>query len=158
MEYKASLDTLGKILTITGIIIFIFQFKIRAILISNGNEKITLIHTGAVIFLGTILLFCYLYSVRGYGLTDDQLIIRRPYKDRIINLSDIAEVRPVQGHEFKGTIRTFGNGGFFGYYGWYYNTTLGKMHWYVTQRQNRILIRTTVGEKIIISPNDPKFG
>jgi len=156
MEYKASLDTLGKIITVVVIISFLFigQRSIRALFVAAGDTTIILVHGGLLIFMAVTLIFCYLYSVQGYGLYDNKLIIRRPYKDRIINLADIAEVRPVEHSEFSGTIRTFGNGGFFGYYGWYYNTHLGKMNWYVTQRKNKILIRTNGGEKIIISPDD----
>jgi hypothetical protein len=160
MDYKASLDTLGKIISVVVIIIFLFigQRSIRALFVASGDAIIILVHGGLLIFMAVTLLFCSLYSVQGYGLYDNELIIRRPYKDRIINLTDIAEVRPVEHSEFLGTIRTFGNGGFFGYYGWYYNTRLGKMHWYVTQRKNRILIRRNNGEKIIISPDDSSLA
>ena len=82
------------------------------------------------------------------------MIIHRAIKNRVIKISEIIEIKTVDSNDLSGTIRTFGNGGLFGYYGKYYNSKFGNMIWYVTQRRNRILIETNQGKKIIISPDD----
>ena len=51
-------------------------------------------------------------------------------------------------------IRTFGNGGVFGYTGYFYKKGIGSMLWYCTQRANYILIEKTNGKKIVITPDD----
>lgn len=53
-----------------------------------------------------------------------------------------------------GSIRLFGVGGLFGYYGKYYNFKMGHMTLYTTQKRNRILMTMITGKKIIISPDD----
>jgi hypothetical protein len=47
-----------------------------------------------------------------------------------------------------------GNGGLFGYYGWYSSSNIGSFFCYGTQRKNRILIQMKSGEKFIITPDD----
>jgi hypothetical protein len=55
--------------------------------------------------------------------------------------------------EFRTLIRTFGVGGLFGYYGYYYSSSLGKLILYTTQRKNLILIEQKVGRKVLLSPD-----
>ena len=139
-------------------VILVFAFigiiHVKEILHANDNLKSILIHAGSLIFFISVIVFCYLYSPIKYELTDRQLIINRPVKNITINFTDISEVRSIDSSELSGTIRTFGVGGLFGYFGKYYNSTVGKMNWYTTQMRNRILIQMNTCEKIIISPDD----
>lgn len=156
MDYKASLDTLAKVMT-TGIFILfagIGLSSINAIWHAAGDRTTILIH-GSVLFLFVaILLGSWLFAPQSYTLDTTALSINRPIGKVIINRSSIQEARMIDEGELKGTIRTFGNGGLFGYYGKYYNATIGHMTWYLTQPKNRILIVTTEGKKIVISPDD----
>ena len=156
MEYKASLDTFCKIITVVTTIIFIAigQRSVREIIAANGELMPILVHGGILLLFVGFLVGGYLYSTNSYSVTNDEFIIHRPIGDRVIKLSEIAEIRPVDEAEFSGTIRTFGNGGFFGYYGKYYNSKIGNMTWYVTQKRNRVLVQIKQGDKIIISPDD----
>ena len=74
-----------------------------------------------------------------------------------IKISAITEARILNSNEMSGLIRTFGNGGLFGYYGKFYNTKLKHLTLYTTQRKNRILIETSQSKKIVISPDDLSF-
>ena len=156
MDYRASLDTIGKIITAGVLIIFIAigQKNVSAIISSNGDIKTTLIHGGILLLFVLTVVVSYLYSTNRYSVTGDTLVIHRPIGNRVIKLADIREIRFIDPAEFSGTIRTFGNGGLFGYYGKFYNAKIGSMTWYVTQKKNRILLRTQQGDKIVISPND----
>jgi hypothetical protein len=156
MEYKASLDILSKALTVGVFILLIAigQKNVRELFAAHGDLIPTLIHGGVLLLFLAIIAGSYLYSTNRYLVTNSQLVIKRPIGDRVISIADITETRAVEKTEFSGTIRTFGNGGLFGYYGKFYNAKLGKMTWYVTQDINRILILTKQGEKIIISPDD----
>ena len=156
MEFKASLDTLSKALTagVFILLITIGQKSVRALTAAHGETILILVHGGILLLFVAILFGSYMYSVRSYSVTDDELIIQRPIGNRVIVCSDIKEIRKADKTEFSGTIRTFGNGGLFGYYGKFYNAKLGNMTWYVTQRKNSIIMLMKTGEKIIISPDD----
>jgi hypothetical protein len=156
MEYKASLDTLSKIITVVVIILLttIAIKNVMEIIDGHGNLKRILIHGGILLLTIAIILICYLYRTTRYTITENKLVINRPVGNREINFSDISEIRIVDKADFFGTIRTFGNGGLFGYYGKFYNSKLGSTTWYVTQRRNRIFVHTKQGDKIIISPDD----
>lgn len=156
MEYKASLDTLAKIITGVTIIIFVLigYISVKAIWVSEGNISTLLIHIIIILFFSSIILFSYLYAPKSYSVDDAQLIINRPISKVTITLSDIEEVREISNAEMTGAIRTFGVGGLFGYYGKYYAPKIGHLKLYATQRRNMVLILTKQGQKILISPDD----
>lgn len=54
----------------------------------------------------------------------------------------------------KWTIRTFGNGGLFGYFGKFYNAAFGKMTWYATRRNNYLVLSTSENGKIVLTPDN----
>ncbi len=56
----------------------------------------------------------------------------------------------------KWTIRTFGVGGLFGYYGEFVNWKLGNMTWYATRRDKTVLIETVDDKKLIVTPDEPE--
>jgi len=156
-EYKASIDTLAKIITVGVFVLFIFLGRNNVKTLLNFNEIGTstiLINTTILIFFIVVLIWSYLYSPRGYAIKDSLLLIRRYIGSKTIDLIDIIEVRRLKDREMAWTIRTWGVGGLFGYYGRFYNRALGHMTYYVTQRKNMILLRTKTGKKIIISPDD----
>jgi hypothetical protein len=63
-------------------------------------------------------------------------------------------VRTLADNEAKGTIRTFGVGGLFGYFGKFHTPGIGHSTFYATQRKNKILIVTSNDKKIVITPDD----
>jgi hypothetical protein len=156
MEYKASLDTLCKVMTAGVFVLFIAigQKNVRAVIAAHGDLTPTLIHGGVLLLFVATIVGSYLFSTNSYTVTDSEFIIHRPISNRVIKIADIAEIRTTDSTDFTGTIRTFGVGGLFGYYGKYYSSKIGSMTWYVTQKQNKILVRTQQGDKIIISPDD----
>lgn len=156
MDYKASLDTVCKVMTAGVFVLFIAigQMSFRAIISANGDLTSILVHGSVLVSFVAIIVISYLFSTSKYTVTTNELIIHRPISDRAILIADIKEIRSVDPKDFSGTIRTFGNGGLFGYYGKFYNSKIGNMTWYVTQNKNSILIRTQQGDKIMISPDD----
>ena len=156
IEYKASMDTLAKILTVGVIVLFIYigRNNVKTLLRFNEIDLTTiLIHSGILLFFIAIIIGTYLYSPKGYAIHDNSLIIKRPIGELTINMSDIVEVRKIEKGEMSGTIRTFGVGGLFGYYGKLRNSTFGNMTYYVSQRKNMILLKTVTDKKIVISPD-----
>ena len=151
------MDTLSKFLTlgVVALLVAIGRGSIKTLLRFSDIDKTTiLIHSGILLSFIAIILGSYLFSPRKYELQNGQLIIKRLIGAKVINLTDIIEIRKINRGEMTGTIRTFGVGGLFGYYGKFHNSTFGHMTYYVTQRKNMILLKTKDEKKIIISPDD----
>ncbi len=149
--YSASLDTASKILT--G---FIFLMLIGGIIMSLILDPW---YSGLIVsVVPALLILClYPYRVVSYQITDEKLIIDRPFSmfNKEILLSDIESARLLTKEDFKWTIRTAGNGGLFGYTGYYANTKLGSFRMYATNGKNKLLIILKgKKDKIVISPDD----
>jgi hypothetical protein len=95
----------------------------------------------------------YAYSPRSYLISEGSVFVRRLIGRVGIPLDDIREVRAAEPGDFKGCIRLFGNGGLFGYYGLYRTSKLGKCSWYVTQRDNGVILITRE-KTVVLSPDD----
>jgi len=52
------------------------------------------------------------------------------------------------------SVRTFGVGGLFGYFGKFWNKEYGNMTWYATRRDKAIMIITKENKKIILTPDE----
>ena len=156
MEYKASLDALAKGITIGVLILLIVigQRSIRALLVAKGDLTTILIHSAILLLFIAILLGSWLYAPQSYTIDNNELSINRPIGKVKIRLNDIKEVRLLGSNETKGTIRTFGVGGLFGYYGKFHTPRIGHSTFYATQRKNKILIITNRDKKIIITPDN----
>lgn len=156
MEYKSSLDTLAKIITIGVVILFFFvgQQSVKSLLVAKGDSSTILIHVGVLLLLVVIIIGSWLYAPKSYTVGKTDLTINRPIGKVNINLADISQVRSVSDTEMRGTIRTFGVGGLFGYFGKYYTPGIGHITFYATQRTNKILIVNKKGKKFILTPDD----
>lgn len=140
LHYKASLDLPAKIITGLFHILCLF-FAIKGMLLP------------AIILFATDLV-CYFLHTTAYELNKDELIIKRPFKPVVIKRKDIEDIQFLTDEQLKWTIRSFGVGGLFGYFGYFYNRQLGSMLWYTSQRKNRILIVLKNMDKIVVSPDD----
>jgi amino acid transporter len=156
MEYKASLDTVARIVTVVTIILFfvIGYRSIKVITLLQSNKTSMLIYGGLLLLFIVIIIGCFLFSPQYYKVDNTYLTIVRPAQNKMVKLTDIEEIRPLEKDEMSGVIRTFGVGGLFGYFGKYYHPKIGNMTFYATQRKNRILIETRQGLKLIITPDD----
>jgi hypothetical protein len=156
IEFKASLDTMAKIVTLGAVVLFVAigQKSVRVIWFQESSTMTIVLHGGLLLFFLAITLGSYLYAPRSYAVDTAHLTIYRLGNNVRIRLTDIAEVRAVSDSEMNGVTRTFAVGGFFGYFGKYYAPHIGHMTWYATQRKNRVLVLTTQGDKIIITPDD----
>ena len=151
MIYKTSWDTLTKIVTVAVTVLYIGIFL-------NIFMKESDLSQGSTYVIGAILILSYgiTYAFRpiDYQVTPDQLIIRRPLKDVVIQRSDIAKIEALESDRLRWSLRTFGVGGLFGYFGKFYNPKIGSMTWYATRRNNAVLIKTAKGKNIIVTPDE----
>lgn len=139
--YKASLDKTAIIITILASLLFGTLIVIDFIL-------------PLAILLIIIYLICLYLKPLRYEIREDEIIIRRLIKSVRIRRSDIESLKLLDKSAIKGTVRTFGVGGLFGWYGKFANSQLGDMTWYVTRRDKIVLINKKDGKKILISPDE----
>ena len=141
MMYKASLDKTAIIITNLATLLF------GALIIFNFILPLA-------IFLLITYLMCLLLKPLSYEITADKLIIRRLIKSVHINRSDIVSLKLIDKSAISGSIRTFGVGGLFGWFGKFANNQLGSMTWYLTRRDKLVLIIKKDSKKILISPDE----
>jgi hypothetical protein len=156
--FKASLDNLSKGLTVFCIVLSIFvPVSILIPLYTNHQLPfMAYVTVGFVtLIVWVVIIAMYLYRPLEYDVDEKLFSIKMPVRRSKISRLNIKQVRVVEPEELRFVIRTFGNGGIFGYTGWYYNRQIGKMRWFATQRKNYILIETIDNKRIIITPDDP---
>ncbi len=160
LEYTTSFDNFSKGVTI-GVILLLGSISYRSFKVLLGfkslDSKSILIHSLVLIIMLSIIIVSYLWSPKKYILSDNQLIINKTTNNIVVDYKYITKVQLIKKEEMKGTIRTFGNGGLFGYYGKFHNPTFGNMNFQTTRQNNRVLIETKDNRKIIISPDDLNF-
>lgn len=157
MDYKTSLDAPAK--AITAAICALFgMLALYQLYIYSRSPRETVDAVAAAIqiacFAG-IVLVTWLYSPRGYSVRDGALVIHRAWKPVIIPLEEIRKVQVLSPEDVSpwGTLRVFGVGGLFGYYGTFFLPRLGGfVRLYLRNRENPILIETT-GGRLLVSPD-----
>ena len=152
MTYKTSLDKTAIVITIAVTILFAVIIGGQYSIIKDAGRAVP-IYTTTVCLL--IYFLAFAFRPVNYVVTKDELIVRRPLLNVHIKRADIKSVELIDKNKIRGSIRTFGVGGLFGYYGSFANSSLGRMTWYATRRDKPVLVKTTDDKKIIFTPNDP---
>ena len=93
------------------------------------------------------------YSVRGYSVAPDAVWVHRLGWATRLDLGEIREAR-VEPGAMTGSVRTFGNGGLFGFTGRFRNALLGSYRAYVTDA-SRTVVLTVGDEAVVVSPERP---
>ena len=142
-EYKAApLDMMAKIVTV------VMVAAAGAVPFVPGMVMYT------VVILPVILFITWLFSVTGFAIENNSLIVSRPlWKTTIvIPPGSIARMEP---EVRMGLLRTFGNGGLFGYTGRFRNRKLGFFNAYATNWKHAVSV-TSGGQDfcIVVTPED----
>ena len=151
MKFQATLGTLVYVISISCFIIF----AAISYVMFNRPEVSMAYKTFVVVFIWLVFVFCYLYHPASYSINATNVYVHRPVSKLTIPRNEILEFRLVSDEDMKWTIRTFGVGGLFGYFGKFTNTVLGGMTWYATQRRNYVLL-VLAGKRIILTPDKPE--
>lgn len=156
MEYKASLDQTSKIITGLITVLFVIIAGWNFWLMYTDLDSITDFSANilSVIAILGIYAFCYLFRPVKYVVEKNRLTIKRPLKDHYLELNKIKNAYITDKETMKWTIRTFGVGGLFGYYGKFRNKNFGNMTWFATKRHNYVVLETTNNRKIVLTPDD----
>lgn len=117
---------------------------------SKGGTAAWLI---TVILLLTLLITA-LFTVKGYRLQGQALLIQRLFWQTKIDLRKLQSAR-VEPQAFRKSIKTCGNGGLFSFSGYYWSKSLGKFKCYVTDMKRSVILEID-SKKIVISPDSPE--
>ena len=151
-KYKSSLDVVARV--VPWFLLFI-AVVIAVPLLGNfsamGISALPAALFGPVLIIA-LYISMYLLKTLSISVDDYAITIDRKVKPVTIPFSEISSIRRIDDMRFA--IRTFGNGGVFGYTGYFYKKGIVSMLWYCTQRANYILIEKTNGKKIVITPDD----
>jgi len=151
--FKASLDTLAKNLSIVLAVLFAIIIVLHIWLIKDSGKMVSLF---VIALLLIIYLSAYLFRPQGYIITNEALIIKRSVSPVTILRSNITSTEQLSNNSLSGSIRLFGVGGLFGYFGKFSNRKLGTMTWYATRRNSNVVVVITADQKkIILTPDEP---
>lgn len=139
-----------------------FKWDALAIVITIVFDAIMIsavisIFMDSIISLGIIFLLitvaCALFFPIRLIVTEDAVKIRRPIGTVKIDMKDILSCSIIEDERrfFDHTIRTFGSGGAYGYWGCFRHEKYGKMRFFVTHRQQCFLIILKDGKHYVIS-------
>jgi hypothetical protein len=101
-----------------------------------------------------IAALCPLFMVLGYEVTEDAILIRRPFwKTRLPRAGlKSATFKP---KAMSHALRTFGNGGAFSFTGWFWKKDLGAFSAYVTDPDRTVVLRFEK-RTVVVSPGEPE--
>jgi Bacterial PH domain len=151
--FTTSLDKFNKITTII-ICVILDVILLTTFFLSPVGEK----NTAMTLAILPIIAFIVVYLLRpnNYSVSSDKLLIHRMFGNVKISRNNIQSVQEIDESQVKNSIRTFGVGGFFGNFGKFWNSKLGNMTWYVTRKNNFVLVETKDQKKIILTPDKPE--
>jgi hypothetical protein len=95
-----------------------------------------------------------LFMVRGYTLTDRELIIHRLGWSSHFDLASLISASS-DPSAMNGSIRLFGNGGLFAFCGWFRNKKLGNYRVFATDPQRSVVLRFT-DRIVVVTPDAPE--
>lgn len=151
MKFKATLSNTVKVITTISFLLV----PVAVYTIITSPELTTAYRAVLIATFAGLLVFTYLFSITGYTVDTDFVIVNRPLYNVKIKRSDITDRRVLTDEEMKWTIRSFGVGGLFGYQGKFTNSNIGPMTWYATRRGNYVLL-VVGGKKIVLTPDEPQ--
>ncbi|MCL1921533.1 MAG: PH domain-containing protein [Kiritimatiellaeota bacterium] len=144
----------GKALKVTSVAVSLLSAVVMAtvcLLVPPGWAK----GVSVMLVLLTIVP-CALFTVRGYTLTANELLIQRLLWETRIPLQGLRSAEVVPEVMTKGVvIRTCGNGGLFSFTGLYWSKPLGHFRAFVTDLSNPVVLRFD-RRTVVISPSAPE--
>jgi hypothetical protein len=115
-------------------------------------------HGGASWWLGLALLAlvggCALFAIRGYAVTPEAILVHRLLWTTRLPLAGLRSAQ-FEPNAMRWSLRTFGNGGFFSFSGFYRNKPLGTYRAFVTDRHQTVVLRYD-GRTVVVSPASPE--
>ena len=150
MRFNASLDKLSKLVTAIIAITSLVLIVVGVIKMQEDAQLLIF----PISLLSVTLFITFLYAPLGYEINPQNISFIRRVNSFVIPRSEILSIEPLSDDEMGRAWRLFGNGGMFGYTGWFSSSKQGRMRWFVSQRKNYIAITLQNHKKYIVSPDD----
>jgi len=139
-EFSASFDSAAKVTSTAACAVLLLV----AVLVHNIFASVSAI---------LVVALAYAWSPRAYRVSPGVLTISRLIGAVHVPLASIRAARKAVAGDLTGAIRLWGNGGLFGYYGFFRTSSLGVSRWYVTNRANAVVLITD-SRPLVVSPDD----
>jgi hypothetical protein len=149
MKQKLEFDLTTKIISALVIAIPFVMIIAQYSVIKENNEILAL----TSIFLFITYFVAWMLHPTSYEISNESLVIHRPV--RAIKIS-LASIKNIERTEPGYSMRLFGSGGLFGYYGLFSSNKLGRHHRYTGDNKNLVLI-STEKKKYLLSIHDDLF-
>jgi hypothetical protein len=108
-----------------------------------------------VLFAPLVPLLSWAWSPRAVALEGGEIrILRRAWRAAAYPIQEVSEVAVLPPRWLLGAVRTFGNGGLFGYYGWFWKKG-GAFRLFATRR-DRLVEIVVGGKRVVVSPDEPR--
>ena len=101
-----------------------------------------------------VIFICALFTVHGYSIASDTLLIDRLFWKTRIPLRELQSIK-FDPEATRRSIRTFGNGGFFSFTGYFRSKELGSYRAFMTDHRRAVVLRFR-SRMIVISPDRPE--
>lgn len=150
MKIHCEKFVIGRMGTVTSILLIALLVYGAIAVWSAGLTAVIVTY----IIFGIVAIWVLLTMPRYLLLDDKSIVITHPIGQTVILKSDIIEVRAVERSELRSSIRLFGSGGFFGWFGIFRNSKFGTYRLYCGQLENLYLVKTLT-RKYIISSSVP---
>jgi hypothetical protein len=115
----------------------------------RGTDRLVMVGLPLAVFLGAAL-----FTIRGYAVSGDALLVRRLFWNTRLQLHDLRSVE-ADPQAMAGSWRVFGNGGLFSFSGLFRNRRLGTYHAYVTDLERAVVLRF-VKRVAVVTPEHPQ--
>ena len=151
MKFKASLDTTTIIISIMAIVFVpvLVAWVIWFVPDPSGYAVLSMA-IGIAVIAGSFFLY-----PTGYVVTQNGVVVNGILFSQTIPKQDIIAIELLRNEDMSSSIRAFGSGGFFGYYGLFYNAKYKWMIWFATQRKNYVMVHTAK-RKFVFTPDKPE--
>lgn len=127
---------------------------ISVILAAKAPQQPPLLYQVSIWLCPAIIVLCALFAVRGYRLQGENLLVLRPGWQTRIPLAGLVAADH-RADATNGSIRLFGNGGFFAYTGLFRNRALGRYRAFATDVTKAVVLEFP-DRKIVITPDNPE--
>ena len=156
-EFSVSADRTVKV--VTGLVIILFiGITFMPLILPHGDETGKWVTIGTTILIWGTAIFSWMLHPTGYQIEKGRLLIKRPAGERSIVFNEIKEILMPEDSSMRWSLRLFGSGAFFGYFGKFMNKAFGTMTWYATRLTGFVLVRLKSGETVALTPDDSTFA
>jgi Bacterial PH domain len=154
-KFSAILDNTSKILTaVLAPIFLVVPTSILLSLRTQTDKSYQGYMIGLCILLSLIFLIVYLLSPQHYIVDGKKLKVVTKYKTFHYDLEKLEKAQSVTKDEMGFLIRIFGNGGLFGYTGYFTSKHFGRMQFWVTDTNQMAMLTFSDNKKVVISPKE----